>query len=158
MKKLLSVFILIPITFLNVLAATDYAAIEAADRFFVKMQHKEICSLWSMLTEESQRVIAKDIIKADNGENDLTNEVVLNDFENCGEITQSYWNAYLSAFDPNTVVNDAAWSIKEASDKNVDISLMYKTSTKPAILHMYFENAKWKVGLVESFWIRKFFD
>lgn len=53
------------------------------------------------------------------------------------------------------VLNHCSWEIKSIKEKKAIIKLTYEKSERPALLKMFKEKGKWKVGLVETFWPRK---
>jgi hypothetical protein len=57
--------------------------------------------------------------------------------------------------DPKDILENTEWSFGEVSKKYIKINLKHKDSDRPAFLKLYKESGKWKVGLTESFWLRK---
>ena len=66
-------------------------------------------------------------------------------------MAKAYWNSYLNAFDPNTLLEQSKWEMGAMKKDKAEISILYKKSTKPAVLLLYMEGNVWKVGLEETF-------
>ena len=136
-------------------ASDHYVVLDAAEKFFTKMNSKKYSYLWKNITEKSQKRIVNDLFDALKSEDgDYSKEKIKSDMEICGDICVSYWEGYLENFDPDSVLEDSEWSIGKFSRDKLTINLLHKKSDRPAFLYMYNINGKWKVGLVESFWLR----
>ena len=132
------------------------AVLTAAESFFVKLEAREYQTLWGLLTEKSQETIADDTYKS-LAKTGLTHsrEEISADFSRGGPVSESYWQGYLSVFDPELVLRQSTWRMGVLKKDRAEINLLYKKSERPALLKMFKEKGLWKVGLVETFWSRK---
>ena len=156
---ILALSLILPLA-VSAVAQTDErevdAVLTAAETLFVKLKAREYKTVWGLLTEKSQETIVKDTYKslAKTGVTYSRDEVSA-DFGRGGSVSEVYWEGYLSAFDPDLVLRQSAWSMGALKKDRAEIILTYKKSEKPAELKMFKEKGRWKVGLVETFWSRK---
>ncbi len=80
---------------------------------------------------------------------------IATDFSMGGIIARSYWNGFLDNFDPAMVLEESRWEMGKIKGKQAEIIITYQSAERPAILRMYKEDDRWKVGLVETFWSRR---
>jgi hypothetical protein len=82
-------------------------------------------------------------------------DLVTDDFNKNGELSRTYWNAFLKNFDPDKVLEKSVWNIGKIKADTATIILKYKESEYNSELKLYKEDERWHFGLVESFWIMK---
>ena len=49
-------------------------------------------------------------------------------------MAKAYWNSYLNAFDPDSVLEQSKWGMGAIKKDKAEISILYKESAKPAVL------------------------
>ena len=69
-------------------------------------------------------------------------------------MAKAYWNSYLNAFDPDSVLEQSKWDIAAMKKDKAEINILYKKSAKLSVLLIYTEGNVWKVGLEETFGTR----
>jgi hypothetical protein len=165
MKKTILIFLLIGLTFCfsaASLAAEDPEdeqdkVLSSAEFLFKAMKEKNYPAIWSSLTASSKKDIVDTVYKAAaKSETEYSREQISIDFGIGGLIAKTYWASYLTAFDPDTVLEQSRWNIGFIKKEKAEINIQYKKAEKPAILKMYKEEGTWKVGLEETFEGRKF--
>jgi len=57
-------------------------------------------------------------------------------------------------FNPEIVLNESKWSVRAVERDKAEINILYRKSTRPAILQLFREDERWKVGLQETFGTR----
>jgi len=133
----------------------DDKILSAADNLFVQMKNKDYKAIWESISSETKEIIINDVYKASKKLNiEIKKEYLASDFSSNGHNAQAYWNSYLTFFDPVMVLEQCEWKMGKIEKNEAEVILQYKKSDKPAILKMYKENDKWKVGLEESFGTR----
>lgn len=159
MKKLLLAFLLI-IQFSSASADDQSSALENADRFFSLLEKKQFDQAWFILSGDSREKIISDVVASYKDSNlKAPDKVTLNkNFESCADICTAYWNGFLVNFRPEEVLLNSEWSISVVKKNYIEIQLINKKAAKPAILKMFKENNDWKLGLTESFWLRRYFQ
>ncbi|MFQ5586960.1 MAG: hypothetical protein ACE5GF_09095, partial [Thermodesulfobacteriota bacterium] len=139
---------------LHASAATDREidmVLSAAECHFKAMKRRAYPEIWELLTVRSKNTIIREVRKS--SRDVYSEEQVATDFTIGGIIARSYWNAFLNVFDPDTVLELSRWEMGRIKGKKAEIFITYKNNTeRPAILKMYKEGNRWKVGLVETFW------
>ncbi len=130
------------------------AILAPADGLFKAMKSKDYAEIWPLLSARSCRVIVSDVHDAVRDEDvpQGSLEAIEKDFMAGGAIAGAYWAAFLSSFDPDTVLEESTWEIGEVRKQTAEITLIHKKAVHPARLKMFKENGQWKVGLVETFW------
>jgi len=131
--------------------------LDSAERFFKSLKERKFKITWDLLTKKSRERIIDDVYKTSKqlGE-PINKEDIIKDFNNGGEMFNSYWNAFLTTFDPDMVLEDSRWEMGFVKKDKAEIILTYKKAKRPARLKMFKEDGSWKVGLVETFWTRKY--
>jgi hypothetical protein len=128
----------------------------AAEGFFVDLKEKRFADVWQSLTPKSRDTIINEAYKEINKtETKIAKELVKEDFDTNGELSRLYWNAFLTNFNPDIILEQSVWKIGEIEDDTASIILKYKDSEYNSELKLYKDNGKWQVGLVESFWAMK---
>jgi hypothetical protein len=161
MKKLiLPIILAFLLSFVAVISYADKTSDEtgpmlnSAESFFKVMKAGEYKSIWQFLSGKSRGIIINIIIKyskdAKAGEQ-ISKELIENDFRSGGPIAKSYWNGYLENFNPDMVLEESRWEIGELNKNKAEILILYKRSEMPVQLMMFKENNEWKVGLMETF-------
>lgn len=129
--------------------------LDSAEGFFKDLQNKSFTKAWQGLSEKSRNTIVSDIAKSISKEVTIPTEKIAEDMNTCGEICKSYWGGFLRSFDPDIALNQCKWEMGTISGNTAEIIITYKKAERPAILKMFKEQGKWRVGLVETFWTRK---
>jgi len=128
----------------------------AAESVFQNMEKRDYPALWNGLSAETRRSIIKSVGKAlGKAGRDVAEERIQADFEQGGEIAREYWGAYLTQFDPKTVLEESKWTMGEIKKDKAEILLRYRKSEYDAILKLFREEGAWKVGLDETFSTRQ---
>jgi hypothetical protein len=125
----------------------------AAESHFQAMKRRSYPATWELLTVKSKNTIVREVQKSSKGV--YTEEQIATDFALGGIIARSYWNGFLDTFEPETVLEESRWEMGKIKRKKAVIIITYKNAERPAILKMYKEENRWKVGLVETFWSRR---
>lgn len=138
------------------------AVLSSAESFFKSLKEKNYTIAWSLLSQKSQDTIIddvfKEILKNQSPQTpalEYPKEQINADFKTGGSLSRSYWNSFLVYFNPDFVLEQSKWDMGTIKKDIAEISIQYKKSDNPAMLRMHKENNAWKVGLVETFWIRK---
>jgi hypothetical protein len=127
----------------------------SAEVLFKAMKSKQYPDIWQGLTAKTKTSILDAVLKeSKKAGTEMAREKIASDFEGGGAIAQAYWNAYLIVFNPEMVLEQSKWTIGAAEKDRVEINILYKKSNKPAVLQLFRENEKWKVGLNETFGTR----
>jgi hypothetical protein len=128
----------------------------AADAFFVALKEKRFADVWQSLSIKSRYTIINEVYNEINKtETKIGKGLVTDDFNKNGELSRTYWNAFLKNFDPDTVLEQSIWSIGKIKGDTATIIFKYKESEYNSELKLYKEDGIWHFGLVESFWIMK---
>jgi hypothetical protein len=130
--------------------------LNAAESLFLNMAKRDFPALWRALTAETQRNIIRNVRKAEGKTgHDYPEEAVRADFEKGETLARQYWDAYLSRFDPKTILEESRWTFGEFKKDRVEILLRHHKSDYDAHLKLFREGNLWKVGLDESFSTRQ---
>jgi hypothetical protein len=131
--------------------------LSTAESSFKAMKNRDFRGIWETLSAASREVIVDETRKsiARSGGEDLPKEEVRRDFGEGGPIAREYWNGFLTHFNPDLALEQSRWEKGEIGADRAEIRIIYKSAEKPAILKLFRENGGWKVGLVETFWVRK---
>jgi hypothetical protein len=165
MRTFLSIFFLISSWGLILYPASTTAqennsvnlVLQSAEEFFLSLRDHNFILSWQLLTKKSRETIISDVYKASRkAGGETTKEDIGKDFETAGVISVSYWNAFLDSFDPDLVLEESRWEIGFVKTDKAEIVITYRKSREPAVLSVSREDGVWKVGLVETFWTRKF--
>jgi hypothetical protein len=124
----------------------------SAESFFRTMKGRQYPKIWSLLTTTSQNIIIADVQKAETAAGKKYSRDDINqDFITAGVLSKSYWNNYLTAFNPDIVLEKSKWEMGKVEKEKAEIIIKYHKSDRPAQLKMVKENGAWKVGLEETF-------
>ena len=96
-------------------------------------------------------------VSRDNGA-EIEKDDIRRSFRQNGLIARNFWNAARSKFDPDMVLEDSHWEIGFIKSNKAEITITYRKSPRPSKLKMYKESGSWRVGLVETFWSRRYLD
>ncbi len=147
--------------FFNYAQAEDHVKsipliLDSAENFFIFLNERNYKAAWELLTKKSHQTIIDDIyrISAEKGV-DIKKENISKYIHNNGILFNGYWDAFMANFDPVAVLNDRVWEFEKIETSHAVILLKKRSITK---LHMYKEGNQWKVGLVETFWMRKYLN
>ncbi len=160
---------LISVFFLNLLILFSFHAnsqnnpttldilLDSSENFFFSLEKGEYQTAWELLSEKSHKTIINDVYKATRKlQKDIKREDIANDFLTKGIMFRNYWYAFAGNFDSKMILEESRWEIGYISKERAEIIITYKKTEHPAKLKMFKENNAWKVGLVETFWTRKY--
>jgi hypothetical protein len=138
--------------------AEQDAILSSAESLFRAMNDRRYSDIWSHLTLESRSRITATVAKAISQAAALaekgkaySDEEISGDFRDGGTLSQAYWNSYLDTFNPDLALEQSAWTLANNDKVKAEIEIKYKKSDRPAVLRMYKQEGKWKVGLLETF-------
>jgi hypothetical protein len=131
------------------------AVLASAETTFKAMKEKNYPAIWNSLSAKTRRSAVDAVYKASRKANfELEKEKIVADFAKGGELAKAYWDGYMEVFDPDTVLEQSKWGIGTIGKDTAEINILYRKSTKPAVLKLYREDNVWKVGLEETFGAR----
>ncbi|MBI5328455.1 MAG: hypothetical protein HZB80_09255 [Deltaproteobacteria bacterium] len=143
-------------TDISVADTIENEILNVTEGFFIALKEKRFTDAWELLTAKSRDIIIDEVYTEINKtKTKIGKEIIKEEFNNNGELLDIYWNAFVKKFDPATVLEQSVWNIREIKNHSAVIFLQYKKSEYPSDLKLYKENGKWRFGLVESFWTRK---
>lgn len=127
----------------------------SAEAVFKAMKAKQYPDIWYNLTTKTKASILDAVYKETKKAGaEITREKIAADFEGGGPVAQAYWKEYLFVFNPEMVLEQSKWTVGTVKKNNAEINILYKKSEKPAVLKLFRENEKWRVGLDETFGAR----
>lgn len=127
----------------------------SAEAVFKAMKAKQYPDIWHGLTTKTKTSILDAVFKeSKKAGNEITREKIASDFERGGAVAQAYWNEYLFVFNPEMVLEQSKWTIGVVKKDKAEINILYKKSDRPAVLQLFRENERWRVGLNETFGAR----
>lgn len=130
----------------------------SAESLFKALKEKNHTEVWKFLTAQSKSIIIDDVSReAKKSGSKVSRGQLSDDFTSGGPIARAYWNSFVETFDPDIVLEHSTWKINVVKDEYAEINILYKKAEKPAILKLFKEGAVWKVGLEETFRVRKWF-
>ena len=133
--------------------------LDSAEKFFISLEKGEFATAWELLSEKSHNTIIDDVYKSSNKMNgNIKRKNIAADFKNRGIMFKSYWRAFSGNFDSDIILEDSRWKIGYILEDRAEILITYKQSEQPARLKMFKENNAWRIGLVETFWTRKYYE
>lgn len=128
----------------------------ASESLFKSMKERNYIRIWSLLSEESKKVIQENVHRASLKAGSEISPEVISDHFRSGELTaREYWDAYLEHFDPDLVLEESTWKMGPIGQEDAEVIITFRKSDQPARLKMILEAGRWKVGLVETFWPKK---
>jgi hypothetical protein len=135
------------------------AILYSAEDFFISIKKSDFETSWDLLSEKSKNKIIDEIydVSRDNGA-EIEKDDIRRSFRQKGLISSNFWNAARSKFDPDMVLEESHWEIGFINNSKAEITITYRKSSRPSNLKMYKESGSWRVGLVETFWSRKYLD
>ena len=130
-----------------------------AEAFFISIKESDFETSWDLLSEKSKDKIIDEIYDAsrDNGV-EIEKDDIRRNFRQNGLIARNFWNAARSKFNPDMVLEQSHWELGFVKNLKAEITITYRKSSRPSKLKMYKESGSWRVGLVESFWSRRYMD
>jgi hypothetical protein len=124
----------------------------SAESLFKAMKQKNYTAIWQYLSAESKKSTVEMVYKSlRKSKISLDRERVGDDFAAGGELAKAYWDSYLNIFDPDTVLLQSRWEMGDIKKDRATINILYRKSNNPAILLLYREENRWKVGMEETF-------
>jgi len=135
------------------------AILYSAEDFFICFNKSDYKTAWELLSEKSKNKIIDEIYDAsrDNGSK-IEKDAIRRSFHQQGLIASNFWNAARSKFNPDMVLEESHWEIGFIKNNKAEIIITYKKSPRPSKLKMYKERDIWRVGLVETFWSRRYME
>ena len=132
--------------------------LSAAESHFKAMKEKKYVEIWRTLTEKSRVGIVRNVVDSSGKKgHSLKPEETRADFESGGPLAKAYWDAYLTVFNPDMVLEQSAWSMGLVKKNETELLIRHRKAAGPAKLYMKKENGVWKVGLEETFGILRQF-
>jgi hypothetical protein len=130
------------------------AVLSAAESLFVAMKERDDRRTWELLTTKSRDAIARGVVQAlsASGETAPSVEAVRRDFAGGGPIARTYWDGFLTRFDPRMALDESRWEIGSIKRNDAEILITYKDAENPVRLRMVREERAWRIGLIETFW------
>lgn len=127
--------------------------LRSAESMFRAMKERRYAAIWTALSARSQAAIVDDTVRAiaDSGDTTATPQAVRKEFETSGPLAREYWNGYLAQFDPVLALEGSRWEEVALGKERAEIRIVYARAKGPAILQLFREEGRWKVGLVETF-------
>ena len=55
-------------------------------------------------------------------------------------------------FDPDDALERSRWEMGTVEEDRAEVLITHRGADRPAVLRMFREGGRWKVGLVETFW------
>ena len=128
----------------------------SAESLFKAMKERNYAEVWKFLTARSKTIIVDDVYRAEvKLGSEPTKKQLNDDFASGGATARTYWNSYMKSFDPDMVLEQSTWKINVVKKDYAEINILYVKSDKPAMLQLFKEDGMWKVGLQETFRLRK---
>lgn len=125
----------------------------AARAFFKTIESKDYSGVWESITAESRDKIIDAIYKEQKNTGEFsTRETIRSDFDRCGPVCNSFWNAYFMAFDPESALKVSRWDLGYIKKRKAEIWITHLRADRPAKVKLFREEGKWKIGVMESFW------
>lgn len=127
------------------------------ENLFQFMKTRNYAAIWENISIKTRKIIIGDVQKAVKKKtgNGLGYTEVEKDFVAGGALAKSYWDSYLSVFDPEIVLLQSKWAMGKIEKNEAEVILHYKKSEKPAVIKIFRENDAWRVGLEETFGTRR---
>jgi hypothetical protein len=149
----LALILMTPLPVFPQMDADVDSILQAGEAFFKAMKQKEYAAIWNALSGKSKAAIVEDVTKR--AARTYTKEQVETDFSIGGLIAKSYWDEYLSYFDPDMVLKESRWEMGPIGKAQAEVVLKHRKAEQPARLKMFREQNQWKVGLIETFGIER---
>ena len=131
----------------------------SAEDFFISIKQGDFKTSWDLLSEKSKDKIINEIFNASRDNGAVTEkDDIRRSFIKKGLIATNFWNAARSKFDPDMVLEESHWEIGFIKNSKAEIIITYRKSSHPSRLKMYKEQGSWRVGLVETFWSRRYME
>ena len=140
-------------------SATINSILHSAEVFFISINEVDFITVWELLSEKSRNRIVDEIYEASRDKGaEIEKEDIRKNFRQNGLIARNFWNAARTRFDPDTVLEESQWEMGFIQNSKAEIIITYKESSRPSKLKMYKEGGSWRVGLVETFWARRYLE
>jgi|GEM_PF-547738 len=129
----------------------------AAEKTLTLLNEREdYRAVWDSISNKSKDGIINDVMRACGSLKLRCDSTALRaDFEKGGPDAVIYWQNFLAAFDPNSILVDSKWRLGAAGPAQADIIIRHRDSDREAVLKIVKEDGVWKLGLEESFGVRK---
>lgn len=163
MKKivLILIFIFVAVTqtgFSQEISPEAEKVIVSAEMLFKSMKGSNYPQIWECLSEYTREHMVSGIKKdALQKGIEYSPDQIRFDFTVGGLISRTYWQKYLSIFNPDMALEESKWTFRRADKKKAEIELLHKNSKHPAVLKLFKEDGEWRVGLQETFGTRSWF-
>lgn len=132
------------------------AILSAAENAFIFMKEKRYGDVWESISASSKDAIVGDVLDACKAfHTTCDGEKLRNDFAIGGPDATAYWHHYLEAFAPDSILTESVWKMGRAGAEETEIVVRHKDSDREAVLRVVKEDGVWKLGLEESFGVRK---
>lgn len=128
----------------------------AVEKTFVLMGERKSRELWESISRKSRDGIVNDILRSCEARKiSCDGEGLRADFARGGPAATIYWANYLGTFDPNSILKDSTWRLGAVTSREADVVIRHKDAERDAIIKVVKEDGAWKMGLEESFGVRK---
>jgi hypothetical protein len=134
----------------------EQSILSAAEKTFLCMSEKRYGELWESISRRSKEAVVRDVLDACDVMHIRCDGTKLRmSFANEGPDAVIYWENFLAAFDPNSVIRESRWMMGKAGAEKAEIIVFHRDSDREAVLKVVKEDGVWKMGLEESFGVRK---
>jgi len=134
--------------------ATVRILLSTVESTFAAMKNRDYPGIWTRLSSASRNTIVEDtrkaIARSSGGE--APKDRIEQDFKEGGPVARTYWDGFLSRFNPEAALSKSRWEMGEASDTEAYLLITHEGAEKPAVVRLYKEDGAWKMGLAETFW------
>lgn len=131
--------------------------LDRSETFFISLRDRDFNASWELLSKKSQKKIIDDVYRSSKKLGlTIKREEVESDFLKRGDMFLNYWTAFRGSFNPDMILEESSWEIGYIKKNEAEILIRHRKSSRPARLKLFRESDVWKVGLVETFWTRKY--
>ena len=123
----------------------------------VQWRFKHLYSVYGKMVRDHKEIDEIYDVSRDNGA-EIEKDDIRRSFRQNGIIADNFWNAARLKFDPDIVLEESQWEIGFVKNRKAEIIITYIKSSRPSKLKMYKEGGSWRVGLVETFWPRRYME
>ncbi|MGV8080481.1 MAG: hypothetical protein AB2L22_10570 [Syntrophales bacterium] len=134
----------------------EHAILSAAEKTFLCLNEKRYRDVWESISRKSRDAVIRDVLDACEAFHIRCDEMKIREsFARGGPDALIYWENFLSAFDPNSVIRESRWMMGKSGAEEADIAVLHRDSDREAVFRVVKEDGVWKMGLEESFGVRK---
>ncbi len=138
---------------------TINSILDSAEVFFISINEGDFITVWEILSAKSRDKIIDEIHETSRDKGiGIDKEEIRRNFRQNGIIARNFWNAARTKFDPDMVLKESKWDIGFIKSSSAEILITYTKADRPSKLKMYKQEGHWRVGLVETFWPRRYIE